>query len=108
MIFSLAIPVGFCFAEDNNFTTIKAPELKDYGPGSWESLGENIINYLALVAGTAFIIMLLVGGVMFITSAGNEEQAKKAQGVLTNAILGIVVVVMAWGIISFVVENVTK
>lgn len=87
-----------------SFTKVPVPSLRDYGPGSWEAIGSNIINLLATVAGTALVIMLLVGGVMFIASAGNEEQAGKAKTVLTNAIIGIIIVIAAWGIITFVVD----
>ncbi len=90
--------------DPGGFNIVNTPNLQDYGPGSWQALSSNIINWLARIAGIALIVMLLVGGVMFITSAGNEEQAKKAQSVLINAIFGIIIVILAWGLITFIVE----
>lgn len=97
---------GSTGSSGNSFGSISVPSLPDYGPGSWAQIGTNILNLLARIAGIALIIMLLVGGVMYITSAGNEEQAKKAQTVIINAIIGIVIVALAWGIITFIAEKV--
>lgn len=94
--------IGDSTAGASSFTKVSAPNLPDYSSGSWSDLGSRIIKLLAQIAGTALIIMLLVGGVMYITSAGNDEQAGKAKSVLINAIIGIVVVALAWTIVSFV------
>lgn len=47
------------------------------------------------VAGTIFIIMLLVGGVQYLTSMGNEDATTKAKKLLINAVIGIVIVAIA-------------
>ena len=44
-----------------------------------------IIRYVIGLVGILLLIMLIYGGVMYMTSAGNEEQAKKAKNVLTYA-----------------------
>lgn len=90
----------------NSFTYVELKEdtIKsiDYTPGSWEKIGSNILNLLSYAAGTVLIIMLLVGGVMYITSAGKEEQTEKAKSVLVNAIIGIVVVIVAYSTVVFI------
>ncbi len=68
-----------------------------------ESVINKAIQIIFAVGQISFVIMLLVGGVMFITSAGNEQQAEKAKKLLLYAILGIVVLFAAWAIATFVI-----
>lgn len=49
-----------------------------------------------VVAAVVFLILLLVGGLQYLTSAGNEDQSKKAKTLLLDAVIGLVIVVVAW------------
>lgn len=53
-----------------------------------------ILGVLALIA----VIMILVGGFMWMTAGGAEDKLKKAQMLLRNAIIGLVIILAAWGI----------
>lgn len=64
------------------------------------------LNLLVGIAGTIFIVMLIVGGFQYMTSAGNEEAAEKAKKTLINAIIGIVIVSISWVAGSFILEKV--
>lgn len=101
----LILSVQVVSAANSNFTTIAAPNLTEYGPQDWKTIGKNITNILAGIAQIVLVIMLMYGGVSYITSAGNEEQANKAKGVLTNAIIGIVIVGASWGIITYIISR---
>lgn len=48
------------------------------------------------VAGAIFIIMLLIGGVKYLTSMGNEEATTQAKKLLVDAVIGIIVVAIAY------------
>lgn len=61
-----------------------------------------IINYLIYFSGTVSILFIMLGGFWYLTSAGNDEQAEKGQKTLTNAIIGLVVVIMAFTIVRIV------
>ena len=63
-----------------------------------------IFDLLAGAAGTVFIIMLLVGGIQYLTSMGNEEVEVKARKTLINAVIGIIVVAVSWGIGSWILQ----
>ena len=62
----------------------------------------NLISMLLGVAGAVAIVFIIIGGFWYITSAGNEEQAEKGKNTLLNAIIGIVVIVLSYVIISVV------
>lgn len=63
---------------------------------------ENIIKLLAPAAGIAFLIMLLVGGFQFVTSGGDPKAAGQARATLTFAIIGIILVVASWLILTII------
>jgi hypothetical protein len=70
---------------------------------------KNIINVaaniLALVTGIAAVIMIIVSGLTMVISAGNSESFKAAQHRLTGAVVGLIVVALAWIIIRFVTDK---
>lgn len=100
--------INFSFAIDiniNDINIIEPPTIESDYTGNWDDLVTNILNLLTEIAGAALVIMLLYGGVSYITSAGNESQAEKAKGTITAAIIGIFIVIASWGIISFILSR---
>jgi len=65
-------------------------------------------NIIAIVAGIGAVIMIFIGGFQFIASAGNAESAAKARKRITAAVVGLVIVVLAWAIVRFVVDRLIK
>ena len=45
-------------------------------------------------------LMIVAGGVMMMVSAGNEERFSQGKKFITNAVIGIVIAVSAWVIVS--------
>ncbi|HOV34752.1 MAG TPA: pilin [Candidatus Dojkabacteria bacterium] len=65
---------------------------------------EIIFQKLSPIAGILCIIFIVLGGYMWMTSAGDPIKIKKAQGTLTWAIIGLVFIVIS-GIILSVILN---
>jgi hypothetical protein len=61
-----------------------------------------IVTWLLYFAGVLAFIFLVVSGIMYITAGGNPEQSKKAQQGLINAIIGIIVITLAFVILRTV------
>lgn len=70
-----------------------------------DNLIKQAIQIIFAVGQVSFVIVLLIGGVMFITSAGNEQQAEKAKKLILYAVIGIVVLFSAWGIADFIINK---
>jgi len=62
---------------------------------------------LAFAAGIA-ILFVIIGGYQYITSHGNEEQSEAGKKTLLNAIIGIVLIVLSYAIITVVVNTVSR
>ena len=65
-----------------------------------------IINVLLVVVGILAVIYLIYGGIMYITAGGDAEKANKGRVAITNAIIGIVIIMLALAIYNFVIQGV--
>lgn len=62
-----------------------------------------IINVLLFLVGAIAVVMIIVGGVRFATSAGNADSIKAAKSTVLYAVIGLVISLLAYAIINFVV-----
>ena len=58
--------------------------------------------------GIAGLFMLVVGGIMYMSSAGNTSTASSAQGIITDALIGIVAALGAYLILYVINPDFTK
>lgn len=62
----------------------------------------NIIRIVLGVLGIIFLGIVLYAGFLWMTAGGNSQQVQKAQKILVNGIIGLVIIVMAGVITQFV------
>ncbi len=60
------------------------------------------------VVGVLLLILLLYAGFLWMTAAGNEENIKKARSIITNTIIGIIIVAASYAIADFVLSRLTE
>jgi hypothetical protein len=65
-------------------------------------------DIVALVTGLAAVIIIIVGGLTMVTSAGNAEAVANSRKRITYAIVGLAIVSLAWVIISFTIDRLIK
>ncbi|PKM88651.1 hypothetical protein CVU83_01310 [Candidatus Falkowbacteria bacterium HGW-Falkowbacteria-2] len=63
-----------------------------------------IISVLTLV-GIIFVIILIIAGFKYMTAAGNEETARTAIRQITQAVIGLLIILAAWSITYFVMRH---
>jgi hypothetical protein len=64
----------------------------------------NIIQWLIYIAGVLAFAYLVYSGILYITAAGNPDSAKKGQQGIINAVIGIIIIALAYTIL-IVVRN---
>lgn len=64
-----------------------------------------IFNFVIVLAAIIFVIFFLVGGIQYLTAAGNEEATGKAKRLLVDAIIGLVIVLAAWAVGNFILDR---
>lgn len=67
---------------------------------SLTQIATKVLQFLLSIIGTLALIMLIIGAIMYLTSAGNENQAKKARSVITAAFIGITIAMASLVVIS--------
>lgn len=75
------------------------------GAGASDLLGSflsTLVTTLTLVAGLAFILYFVLGGIKWITSSGDKGKAEEARNELTQAAIGLVVVAVSYFIAGIV------
>ncbi len=65
---------------------------------------KKIINLAMALAGLIALAFIIYGGYMYIMSAGSPDESKKAMQAITQAAIGLVLVLAAWLIISAVIN----
>lgn len=67
----------------------------------------SVINILLFVAGLIAVIIIVVGGLRFVTSEGDAASANKAKNSVVYALVGLVLAVLAYAIVNFVLNGLT-
>jgi hypothetical protein len=63
-----------------------------------EKLMSNILVMLTVVAGMAFVLYFLLGGLNWITAGGDKGKIDKAKGMMTNGAIGLIIIALSYSI----------
>ena len=63
-------------------------------------------NIIAVVGGVAAVIVIIVSGIRFVTSGDNPDTAKAARSGIALALAGLVVIALAWAIVTFISDRI--
>lgn len=78
------------------------------GTDDFRTLLVDIIEILLYFAGGIAVLFLIIGGFQYIAARGNEETTEKAKKTITGAIIGIIIIVMAFAIVAIVNSLLTR
>ncbi len=67
-----------------------------------DNLIGTIISTLLFVIGALSVIMIIVAGIMYVTSTGDSGKVTRAKNTLTYSIVGLVVAFLAYAIVFWV------
>lgn len=77
-----------------------------------EPLFQNLVIAVVSLVGVALFVMFVIGGFKFLLSGGDQKQLEQAKNTITYAIIGLVVIVVAYLILrtitAFTGVDVTK
>lgn len=71
-----------------------------------DSVIRTIINILSLIVGIVAVIMIIIGGLKYITSSGDANNISSAKNTILYAIIGLIIVALAQVIVRFVLDQV--
>lgn len=67
-----------------------------------------ILEVVLSLMGLLLVVLLIIGGFIWTFSGGSEEKVKKAKGLITNAIIGLIIVILAYAAAHFVIGKLTE
>lgn len=65
----------------------------------------SVVNWVLALLGLIAVIMILYGGFVWLTAGGNEEKVASAKKIISAAIIGLIIVLLAYAIVTFVVNT---
>lgn len=65
-----------------------------------------ISRMIAIITGMIAIIVMIIAGIRYVTSGGDAQKIANAKNTIVGAIIGIIVIVMAQAIITYVVKGI--
>ena len=75
------------------------------GIGNLTSLFRTIVNILLFLVGSLAVIMLVIGGLRYVTSNGDQNAVTSAKNTILYSIIGIVVAFLAYAAVNFVITQ---
>jgi hypothetical protein len=76
--------------------------------GALESGAGSILNTGLSFLGVIFLILLVYGGVLWMTARGNDDQVGNAKDIIVAAIIGLIIVAGAYAVSYFVISSLTS
>ncbi len=64
----------------------------------------NVIQVVLGFLGTIAVVLIIVAGFQWMTAAGSEDKIAKAKKIMTAAVIGLVIVLMAYALSTFVID----
>ena len=64
----------------------------------------NITNTVLYIVGIISIVMLIFGGIRYVTSGGDSKKVTDAKNTILYAIVGLVIALLAFAIVNFVLN----
>lgn len=81
--------------------TARAAKIDQY-PTNPEQAVTRIIQWVLSFVGVIFLILMIAGGFTWMTSGGNQESIAKARRTIASAAVGLIIVLSAYAITTYV------
>ena len=114
LVVSIVASFGFVFAQvdipnpmvntsdDGNTANLNLPKAWTNTQDGFINVVKGFVNWSLWILALIALIILLYGGFLMVTSAGDEEKYKKWFTILRHAAIGLILIWVAWFILSLI------
>jgi len=99
----MAAPVLSMATADLGLEDAQALGLGDAGV---KDIVNNIITIILGFLGLIAVILILIGGFMWMTAGGNDDRVKKGRQFIINGVIGLIIILAAYAIAAFVIDSI--
>jgi hypothetical protein len=95
------------FAQSINFDDITGvgwfqTQPASRAPGTLEKFFTNLLGTLTIIGAMTFLIYFVLGAYNYLTAQGDREKVLKAQRFITYAVIGLILIILAWAVIGII------
>lgn len=108
MVFATVSPVSLPVYADSRDEAQNGAKLVDGGGGSNQNLPDiitTIINVMLFIAAALAVIMIIYGGIRYITAHGDEKQVKVAKDTIVYSVTGLIIAILAYALVTFIFDR---
>jgi hypothetical protein len=105
MVPQVQAAAGFCNVGGSTFVRVPCPLNGASGPAGSTTFGNIttlILDIALLIVGTLAVLFLIIGAFRYLTAAGNEEATEAAKKMMVQAVVGLVIVILSFAVITIV------
>ncbi|SRR6266496_4109826 len=92
-----------CTGTNSSTAICKATSDKLFGP---DSIWNNILNTLTFITGAISALMIVIGGLRYTLSGGDQGSISSAKNTILYAVIGLVLSLTSFAIVNFVLTRV--
>ena len=110
MVFATVSPVSLPVHADAKDEVKKGADMTNSGGGggSNQNLPDiitTIINVMLFIAAALAVIMIIYGGIRYITAHGDEKQVKVAKDTIVYSVAGLIIAILAYALVTFIFDR---
>jgi hypothetical protein len=68
---------------------------------------KSVVNMMLFLLGAIAVIMIIIGGIRYATSNGDQAGIKAGKDIVLYAVIGLIVAILAYAIVNFVLDAFT-
>ena len=105
MAFTAVSPVSLPVYADAKDEVKKGADMTNSGGSAKQDLPDiitTIINVMLFIAGALAVIMIIYGGIRYITAHGDEKQVKVAKDTIVYSVVGLIIAIIAYALVTFI------
>lgn len=105
MVFTAVSPVSLPVYADAKDEVKKGADMTNSGGSAKQDLPDiitTIINVMLFIAGALAVIMIIYGGIRYITAHGDEKQVKVAKDTIVYSVVGLIIAIIAYALVTFI------
>ncbi len=89
--------------------SLEAPDAAGYDSALTENTNardfvENVVNFALSFVGLICVVTVIYGGLLYVTSRGDEEQTGKAKKAITFSVIGIVIILGSFAFVNTIMQ----
>ncbi len=109
IVFSLFCVGINCNAAKNNFGLdyIDNNGSNVFSKADVPTIVSNVIKIIMGLSATVMLVVIIITGIKFLTSGGDSGKTKQALNTIKNASIGIILIVAAYSLSQFIINNIT-